>query len=322
MLSPSTYHCPHNHSLLSLPLTPCCVRAHVLDTYTSAWGRVLSSLAPMWLWPLPLYNSPPSGFWDSLCHSGICSDNQCLPPREDILVHFQHSGPYCDSQETWKLSASDKPANIAKMDWELRLFALLAPSEPALWQYACDGHSEEAHVLYGCILQSRPKNLLSFGYGQVSVMFLVFMCFFSKRVSGAVFQDLVWEGQRQQLQATLHFHSISLNPNLWPKRVFLLFSEPCYTLSTLHLIAKLQVWNSMSSWCQKPKNLTFYYTWLYPSQKVSFHLSCKARVLSNSLDRDEMAQKVCEQWNTYDLLVHTLTDCPCISLPYCLKNST
>lgn len=146
--------------------------------------------------------------------------------------------------------------------------------------------------------------------------------FFSKRVSGAVFQDLVWEGQRQQLQATLHFHSISLNPNLWPKRVFLLFSEPCYTLSTLHLIVKLQVRNSMSSWCQKPKNLTFYYTWLHPSQKVSFHLSCKARVLSKSLDKDEMAQKICEQWNTYDLLVHTLTDCPCISLPYCLKNST
>lgn len=154
MLSPSTYHCPHNHSLLSLPLTPCCGRAHFLGIYTSAWGRVLSLLAPMCLWPLLLYNSPPSGFWDSLYPSGIRSDNQRLPPWADILVYFQHPWPYCGSQETWKLSASDKPANKPKMYWELRLFAFALPasSEPALWQHACDGHSEKAHVLYGCIL--------------------------------------------------------------------------------------------------------------------------------------------------------------------------
>lgn len=67
------------------------------------------------------------------------------------------------------------------MYWELRLFvfALQASSEPTLWQHACDGHSEEAHVLYSCILQSKPEDLLSLGSDQVSVLFFVFMCLFS-----------------------------------------------------------------------------------------------------------------------------------------------
>lgn len=154
-----------------------------------------------------------------------------------------------------------------------------------------------------------PWDLLRFLYC------VLFLCVCSHRVSGAVLLDLVWEGQRQQLQATLHSHSIISEPqSLTKEGVSAIFRAVLYSFHP-------------TSHCETPglefkellvpetQSLTFQYTWLHPSQNVSFHLSCKARVLSNSLDRGE-------QWNTYDLSVHTLTDCPCISLPYCLKNST
>lgn len=142
MLIPSTYHCPHNHSLLSMPLTPCCGRAHFLGTYTSAWGRVLSSLV--------------------LCISGLCYcmillllgfGVASIPVVFALTTNVSHHVQiYLSISSTLglivvlrrlgncqhQISLQTRPR--CTDNWSFFAFGLPASSEPSLWQHACDGH--------------------------------------------------------------------------------------------------------------------------------------------------------------------------------------